>query len=73
MVNESRTKVPTLNSIVISTVIQTSALTIAVIQNRTYIAIITVQFRPAYTSVVSEVEIQKNQNWLRNIFVLCLY
>ena len=40
-----------------------------------YLAIIiTVQFRLAYTSVVSEVEILNNQNGLlRNIFVLCLY
>jgi len=39
------------------------ALTIAVIQNRTYMAtIITVQLRPAYTSVVAEVELLKNQN-----------
>jgi hypothetical protein len=62
-VNESRTQVSTPKTIAISIVIQTSALRIAVIQNRTYMAtIITVQLRPAYTSVVAEVELLKNQN-----------
>jgi len=62
-VNESRIQVLKLKTIVIIIVIQTSALTIAVIQNGTNMAtIITVQLRPAFTSVVSEVELLKSQN-----------